>query len=246
MLALKSRMGFKSDFYGNVDEYSIAANNLVLGLTKLKTFRECVDYFSEQRQDLAFKSGGSDSKDFRERHQGTVYTLLNRIHRFTAVLNYISKNKNSYATSSQYFPNGENEINFPFRKITLASRDPREDIWYQLMYAVNEPKIFDNEIVPWGIMVEDNGTPNRIEEHTQRFNKISSLKSLIKFVYYLARNVVHIRGGGSFAEYMAIAGMLKMNMSIGGLNPDRELWCLAVSSSRKEFEENFLDIFIVK
>lgn len=246
MLLLKSRMGFKSKFYGNVDEYSILANNLVKGLTKINTFRECIDYFSEQRQDIASKSQSLNAEDFRERMSGVVFTPLTRIHRFTSVLNYLLKHKEDYNIYSEYCPVGEDDLKFPFRKITFHSKDRKENMYYQCIYLEDDPEIFNNEITPHIIIVEDNGTSNRVEEHTKRFNKVTSIKSLAKFTYYLARNVVHIRGGGSFAEYMAISFLIKMNVDVKGLNPDQELWCLAVSSTLEEFEEKFFDIFIVK
>jgi len=96
---------------------------------------------------------------------------------------------------------------------------------------------------PLFILFEDEGTPDRMNTHQRNYESVNDINSLAEFIYYLDRNVVHDRGGGSFAEWMAMSGLMYLGNDIKGLNPDKEMWSGAISSSLSEFKDDFLSYF---
>lgn len=255
-LNMNSLVAQNLKFYGDTNIYNQRASEAVKEMAYRWddfNFKDFAEFFSVTRESIARENGTIDSEKFGKFRIGSIYTPLIMPHRFISTFDYLRRHFSEYSMSHEFFRAGEENpsglsYKFDNQQVSFEGKEFRKEfVEYRLIYeseTMHDPNLFiKDEFLPIFEVFEDYGTPKRMELHQKNFEGVCDIETLAEFIYYLDRNVVHERGGGSFAEFMAVSWFLNAGYDIKGLNSAKEMWSEAISSSLDEFKEKFLLCF---
>lgn len=255
-LNMNSLVAQNLKFYGDTSIYNQRASEAVKQIAPYWTvwnFKDFAIFFGLSRENIARENSTMDAEKFGKFREGSIFTPLIMSHRFMNTLEYLKKHYSNYAVAHEFFRKDEENpsgiaYKFNNQQVSFESKEfNKEFVEYRLIYeseSSRDPNFFiQNEKIPVFEVFEDYGTKTQMAWHQENFEKVEDIESLSEFIYYLDRNVVHERGGGSFAEWMAVSWFVYKNYDITGISPVREMWAEAISSSLEEFKDKFLECF---